>query len=64
MSLSENVRKIAKEKNISMYRIAKDGQLSMSYVWEITNGKKENPSINVLKKIATVLETTVDELIR
>lgn len=36
----------------------------MSYVWEITNGKKENPSINVLKKIANVLETTVDELIR
>lgn len=64
MSLSENVKKIAKEKNITMYRIAKDGDLSMSYVWELTKGRKENPSIKILKKIANVLETTVDELIR
>lgn len=47
MALSDNIRKIANEKNMSMYRIAKNGELSMSYVWEIANGKRENPSINV-----------------
>lgn len=61
--ISQNISRIAKEKNITMYRIAKDGNLSMSYVWEICKGKRENPSITVISKIAKVLGTTVDELI-
>lgn len=61
--ISKNISRIAKEKNITMYRIAKDGNLSMSYVWEICKGKRENPSITVISKIAKVLGTTVDELI-
>lgn len=61
--ISKNIERIAKEKNITMYRIAKDSNLSMSYVWEICKGKRENPSITVISKIAKVLGTTVDELI-
>lgn len=64
MTLSENIKKIAKEKNVTMYRIAKDGELSMSYVWEIVQGKKMNPSIKIVKKIADVLDTTIDELMK
>lgn len=63
MSLSENLNKIAKEKNISMYRIAKDGELSMSYVWDICNGKRENPSLSVLRKLSKALEVNIEELI-
>lgn len=62
-NISRNISRIAKEKNLTMYRIAKDGNLSMSYVWEICKGKRENPSITVISKIAKVLGTTVDELI-
>lgn len=61
--LSQNISRMAKEKNITMYRLAKDSNLSVSYVWEICKGKRENPSINVINKIAKVLDTTVDELI-
>ncbi|EOU1153723.1 helix-turn-helix domain-containing protein [Clostridium perfringens] len=61
--ISKNITRIAKEKNITMYRIAKDSNLSMSYVWEICKGKRENPSIAVICKIAKVLGTTVEELI-
>ncbi|WP_099330025.1 helix-turn-helix domain-containing protein [Clostridium paraputrificum] len=63
MSLSDNIKRISKEKDITMYRIAKEGNLSTSYVWEIVQGKRENPSIRVIKKIANVLEVTVDELV-
>lgn len=62
-NISRNISRIAKEKNLTMYRIAKDGNLSMSYVWEICKGKRENPSITVISKIAKVLGTTIDELI-
>ncbi|ALG49405.1 helix-turn-helix domain-containing protein [Clostridium perfringens] len=61
--LAKNIARIAKEKNITMYRIAKDSNLSMSYVWEICKGKRENPSITVICKIAKALGTTVEELI-
>lgn len=64
MALSENLNKIAKEKNISMYRIAKDGELSMSYVWDIFKGKKENPSLSILRKLARALNVTIEELIK
>ena len=61
--LSRNITEIAKEKNITMYRIAKESNLSISYVWEICKGKRANPSIAVISKIAKVLDTTIDELI-
>lgn len=62
--LSKNIIEMAKEKNITMYRIAKESNLSTSYVWEICKGKRENPSVAVISKIAKVLDTTIDELIR
>lgn len=61
--LSKNIIKFAEEKNITIYRLAKDSGLSISYVWEICKGKKRNPSIGTISKIAKVLNTTVDELI-
>ncbi|MCR1953147.1 helix-turn-helix domain-containing protein [Clostridium sp. DSM 100503] len=61
--LSENITRIAKEQNITMYRIAKESNLSISYVWEICKGKRKNPSIAVINKIAKTLNATVDELI-
>lgn len=63
MPLSENLKKIAKEKNISMYRIAKDGEISMSYVWDIFKGKQENPSLSILRKLSKVLGVSIEELI-
>lgn len=62
--LDKNILKILKEKNITMYRMAKDSDLSISYVWEICKGKRKNPSIAVISKIARVLEVSVDELIK
>lgn len=62
--LSQNILKVMEEKNITMYRIAKDSGLSMSYVWEICKGKRKNPSIEVTSKIAKVLNISIDELIK
>ncbi|WP_415331033.1 helix-turn-helix domain-containing protein [Clostridium perfringens] len=62
-NIAKNINEIAKEKNITMYRLAKESNLSISYVWEICKGKRENPSIAVICKIAKALGTTVEELI-
>lgn len=63
MSLADNLNEIAAQKNISMYRVAKDGELSISYVWDIFKGNRENPSLNILKKLAKGLDVTVEDLI-
>lgn len=63
MLLSENIKEILNKKNMSMYKLAKESDVSISYIWEIVQGRKKNPSITTIKKIALVLDTTVDELI-
>lgn len=63
MALADNLNEIATKRNMSMYRVAKDGDLSLSYVWDIFKGKKENPSLNILKKLAKALNVSVEELI-
>lgn len=62
--LSENIKRIAEEKGITMYRVAKDGELSQSYVWELFHGIRQNPSIDIIKKISKILGVSVDELIK
>lgn len=62
--LSENIKRIAEEKGITMYRVAKDGELSQSYVCELFHGIRQNPSIDIIKKISKILGVSVDELIR
>lgn len=63
MSLSGNIKSIIDKKNITMYKLAKESGISKSYVWEIVQGKKRNPSVETIKKIAIVLDTTIDKLI-
>lgn len=63
MNLSDNLKNVIGKKNITMYKLAKESGISISYVWEIVQGKKKNPSIATIKKMAIVLDTTVDELI-
>lgn len=63
MTIGDNIRKISKKKSITMYRIAKDGKVSNSYLSEIVSNKRTNPSILIIKKIAKVLEVSVEELV-
>ena len=35
---------------------------SVNYIWEIEKGKKNNPSFNLIAKIARELNVTIDEM--
>lgn len=63
MTVGENIKRIAEKRGLTMYRIAKDGKVSNSYISEIVSNKRKNPSVDIIKKIASVLDVTVDELI-
>ncbi|MCR3758720.1 helix-turn-helix domain-containing protein [Clostridium felsineum] len=49
-------------KGWTKYRLAKEAEIGQSTLSEILSGKKKNPSINTLQKIASALDITVDKL--
>lgn len=61
--ISENIKKYRKEKKLTQKQLAVLCDISTSYVQQLELGQKENPSIEILTKIATALETSVESLL-
>lgn len=63
MTFGDNLKKIAKSKDISMYKLSKDSGVSQSYISELVSGKQNNPTMDIAKKLARTLNVSIDELI-
>ena len=59
----EKLLKLLKERNMTAYRLAKESGVSRGQLSDLINGKKPNPSINTVIKIAKVLGCKVDDII-
>ena len=57
----EFLKKIMNERNISIYRLSKLTKLRDSGLGMIINGKREDPKISSMVKIAKALNLTNDE---
>ncbi|NFQ67345.1 helix-turn-helix domain-containing protein [Clostridium sporogenes] len=57
-----NIKKIRKMKKISIYKIAEDTKLTPSYISNLENGYKTNPTKEVMENIAGSLGQTVPEV--
>ncbi len=62
--LGENIKKIRLNKKLGLNKTAEKAEISGSYLSDIENGKKENPTIATLTKIADALEVPLDYLTR
>lgn len=56
------IKEIRKKKNITVYNLSKLTGISRSYLLELENNKKFNPSLSVMYKIANALEVKIDDL--
>ncbi len=56
------LKELRLSKNITQIRIAKDSGLSQSYINELESGKKTNPTIQTLEKLAKALGVSIAEL--
>lgn len=56
------IKEIRESKHISQYMLAKKSKISRSYLIELENGNKDNPTLQVLSKIAKVLNVNIKEL--
>lgn len=64
MSIASNLKKIRAEKGLSLEKVARLADLSLSTVVKIEDGTNQNPTIDTLSKIAKALEIGVDDLIQ
>jgi transcriptional regulator with XRE-family HTH domain len=64
MTIGDKIKKLSEEKDKTFYRIAKDSDISESYLSDLVNNKKFNPSLKILKKIANGLGVEITELIK
>lgn len=63
-SISQNLKRIRKQKGFSLEKISKLADLSLNTVVKVESGKNQNPTIETLSKIAKALEIGVDALIK
>lgn len=57
-----NIKNIREERNITIYQLSKKTGISRTYLVELENNKKINPTLATLNKIASVLEVNVKDL--
>ena len=62
-NIASNLRKLRKAKGLSQERLARLANVANNTIVKIEAGKNKNPTLDTLKKIAKVLEVSVDELI-
>jgi len=60
--LGDNIRKIREAKQMGLNELAKKADVSSSYLSSLERGVKNNPSIDMLEKIAKPLEISVNQL--
>jgi transcriptional regulator with XRE-family HTH domain len=61
--IGNNIQTIRKEKGLKLSQVAKACGISAGYLSDIEKGNKANPSIDVLNKIATVLNVGINSLL-
>lgn len=63
LSLGETIRFFRKRKGLSLRELAKNSNVSPIYISELENGKKINPSEEILHRIVKCLDLTQTDMI-
>ncbi len=56
------IKDIREEKELSLYELSKNTNISYSYLFDLENNKKDNPSLKVMHKISLALEKNIKDL--
>jgi transcriptional regulator with XRE-family HTH domain len=62
-TLGEKIRKIRKDKGLTLEKLGELTESSKSYIWELENKNPPRPSADKIAKIAAVLGVTADYLV-
>lgn len=56
------IEELRKTKGLTYENLSSETKLTSVYIWNLAKGKRVNPTLEVMKKIAKALDTTVQEL--
>jgi transcriptional regulator with XRE-family HTH domain len=59
----EHLRRLRKDKGMTLEQVGQAAGISKSYVWELENRPAQRPSAQVMHNLATVLGVTVQDLL-
>ena len=62
--IGANIRRLRERRQMTQQRLATEADVSLSLVNWIEVGKRDNVTIKTLEKLARVLDTTVEALIK
>ena len=62
-ALGEKIKKLRKEKGLTLEQLADRADSSKSYIWELENKNPPRPSAEKLSKIAAELGVTIEYLL-
>lgn len=62
--IGEKIKKLRKDKNMSISELAEKAGVAKSYLSSIERGIQKNPSIQFMEKISHVLGVSINELLR
>ena len=62
MSLAETLRELRAEKKVSLQVVADAIGVSRPHIWELEKGKTKNPSLGLLKSLASYYGVSLDYL--
>jgi len=60
--IKNKIREYRLEKGLSMKELAQRSNISIGYLSHLENGSRENPSTEVMKRIAKALDETIIEV--
>lgn len=61
MDLGERIKMLRSAKGWSSGQLAEEADVSRAYLWQLETGGKDNPSFDVLEKLANALGVSVSE---
>ncbi|MCU0973923.1 MAG: helix-turn-helix domain-containing protein [Burkholderiales bacterium] len=63
MAIAARLRKLRAKKGLSLQQLADKVESTKSYIWELESGKRTNPTVDLLARLANELGTTVAWLV-
>ena len=61
--MAKRITTLREIKGMSVPGLAEKAEISKGYLWQLENGEEQNPSLEVITKIATALDSTAAELL-
>lgn len=63
-TLGERIKKFRLEAGLTLPGLAEKSEITKGYLWQLEEGKTQNPSLDILSRIAAALDKTIAEITR